>query len=110
MNLGNTSITAPTNGFIHVTLTGYLTAYNNNTAVLAIGNAPYGTQLSSTVVGALLSGSTLERHVYSITTQAVISANAGSKYTFYATAYRNTDDAALLSLWNVRLVAIFYAT
>ena len=49
-SIGDISLTAPTNGIIHVTVTGYVQMYFNNSCLLAIGSTPKGTDLDVTYV------------------------------------------------------------
>jgi hypothetical protein len=111
MNLGNVSITAPANGAVHLAVTGYAYLYNNNTVRLGLGTQPYYFDLDSTYAGVYSGGSGTERHYYSMTSQAVYNVMQGNKCTFYATAWRDMyNDAALMTLSNVKLIAVFLAT
>jgi hypothetical protein len=107
-NIGNVAITAPANGNIHITLTGYIQMYNNNSCLFGIGSNPLLTDLDVICVGVTTSGSTSQQAMYSLTSQAEISVTQGNTYTFYATAYRwNFDDSAAMTLDSVKMTVEF---
>ena len=107
-NLGGVTITAPANGIVHVTLTGYAQMYNNNTCLIGIGSNIGLTDLDVMDVGVSTAGSTDQQTMYSMTSQAVVPVTAGNTYTFYATAYRwGFDDAAIMSLNSIKMTAEF---
>jgi hypothetical protein len=107
-NIGDVSLTAPANGVIQVTLTGYVQMYFNNSCLLAIGSTPKGTELDLTCAGTTSPGATSQQTMYSLSTQAQIQATADITYTFYVTAYRwGFNDAASMTLNSVKLTAEF---
>ena len=106
-NIGSITITAPTNGVVHVTLTGYVQMYNNNTCLFAIGSAPMDIDLDLMYVGVTTPSATSQQTMYSMSSQAVVSVTAGTTYTFYATAYRGSDDTATMTLNSVKMTAEF---
>ena len=87
-DIGSVTLTAPTNGVVHITLTGYVQMYNNNTCLFAIGTTPKGIDLDLIYVGVTTPTATAPQTMYSLASQAVVSVTAGNTYTFYATAYR----------------------
>jgi hypothetical protein len=110
--IGNTTITAPANGIIIITLNvGYVDMYNNNSCVLYLGTSAGGNDLDICNHGSRNPGSTNEQVYFDMTAQAVYSVTAGNKYTFYATASRYFGgDTATMYLNNVHLIAAFSAT
>ncbi len=107
-NIGNVAITAPSNGVVHITLTGFVQMYNNNTCLFGIGSSKMLYDLDLICVGVLTSGSTSQQAMYSLTSQAEVSVMAGNTYTFYATAYRlNSEDSAMMTLDSVKMTAEF---
>lgn len=110
--IGNVGITAPAKGTIVITLNvGYVDIYNNNSCVLYLGTSAGGNDLDICAHGSRDPGLTYERVYFDMSVQATYSVTAGNKYTFYATASRYYgNDVSLMSLSNIHLIAVFYAT
>lgn len=110
--IGNTTITAPANGIIVITLNvGYVDMYNNNSCALYLGTSAGGNNLDICTHGSRNPGPTNQQVYFDMTAQAVYSVTAGNKYTFYATATRYLGgDDALMALNNIHLIATFSAT
>jgi hypothetical protein len=107
-NIGNVAITAPSNGVVRITLTGFVQMYNNNTCLFGIGSNQMLKDLDEIRVGVSTSGSTTQQAMYSLTSQAEVTVAAGNTYTFYATAYRwNFNDSAEMTLDSVKMTAEF---
>jgi hypothetical protein len=107
-NIGSVTITAPANGVAHVTLTGYVQMYNNNSCLFGIGSNPTLTDLDLVVVGVSNAGSTSQQAMYSMISQAEVPVTAGNTYAFYATAFRwEFNDAAAMTLNSVKMTAEF---
>jgi TRAP-type mannitol/chloroaromatic compound transport system substrate-binding protein len=109
MELGDVTITAPADGTVHLSITGYVYMRNNITAFLGIGTAPNSMNLGSTYAG-FWTGSGDDQVRLSMSAQGVFDVTQGNTYTFYAIARRNKNDAQNLYFVGVRLTAVFYAT
>lgn len=107
-NIGNVAITAPVNGSIHITLTGYVQMFKNNSCLFGIGSNPGLTDLDVTYAGISTAGSTSEQTMYSLMSQAVVPVTEGNTYVFYASGYKwDFDDSAAMTLNSVKLTAVF---
>ena len=107
-NIGNVAITAPTNGSIHITLTGYVQMFKNNSCLFGIGSNPGLTDLDVTYAGISTAGTTSEQTMYSLMSQAVVSVTEGNTYVFYASGFKwDFDDSAAMTLNSVKLTAVF---
>lgn len=107
-NIGNVAITAPANGSIHITLTGYVQMFKNNSCLLGIGSNPGLTDLDVVCVGTSTAGSTSEQTMYSLMSQAVVPVTEGNTYVFYASGFKwDFDDSAAMTLNSVKITAVF---
>ena len=107
-NIGNVAITAPANGSIHITLTGYVQMFKNNSCLVGIGSNPGLTDLDATYVGTSTPGSTSEQTMYSLMSQAVVPVTEGKTYVFYASGFKwDFDDSAAMTLNSVKITAEF---
>ena len=107
-NIGNVAIKAPANGRIHITLTGYVQMFKNNSCLFGIGSKPGLTDLDVTYAGVSTAGSTSEQTMYSLMSQAVVPVIEGNTYVFYASGFKwDFDDSAAMTLNSVKLTAVF---
>lgn len=107
-NIGNVAITAPANGSIHITLTGYAQMFKNNSCLFGIGSNPGLTNLDVTYAGTSTAGTTSEQTMYSLMSQAVVPVTEGNTYVFYASGYKwDFDDSAAMTLNSVKITAVF---
>ena len=111
LEIGNVTITAPANGSIHVTLTGYAQLRNNVTVYLGIGTTPTDNPEIFTRTGVELGGSGTEDLRGSMAVQWVYNATAGNTYAFYAvTSQYPSSDTGPKTLYHCYMTAVFYAT
>jgi hypothetical protein len=103
VNLGSVSITVPTNGKVHITLTGYVYFTPNSAMYLGIDNTPTDYNLDYTLASAPNAGAGTS-YYYSLSSQAVVDVIAGTT-TFYAVASGGQYGG---TLYNVKMTAVFY--
>ncbi len=110
-NLANVTLTAPADGYVHLTLTALARTGGDSTAVvLGLGTTVNSTDLYYTYAGVTEGTGTLYT-VWPMTAQAVVSVAEGNSYTFFATGYKSSTAAAQsVYLWYPSLIAVFYPT
>ena len=110
-NLVNVTLTAPADGYVHLTLTALARTGGDSTAVvLGLGTTINSTDLYHTYAGVTDGTGTLYT-LWPMTAQAVVSVTEGNSYTFFATGYKNPSSAAQsVYLWYPSLIAVFYPT
>ncbi|MFW9998464.1 MAG: hypothetical protein ACFFD4_40895 [Candidatus Odinarchaeota archaeon] len=110
-NLVNVTLTAPADGYVHLTLTALARTGGDSTAViLGLGTSINSTDLYYTYAGVTEGTGTLYT-LWPMTAQAVVSVSAGNTYTFYATGYKSPVSAAQsVYLWYPSLTAVFIPT
>jgi len=108
-NLANVTLTAPANGYVHLTLTALARTGGDSTAViLGLGTSINATDLYYTYAGVTEGAGTLYT-LWPMTAQAVVSVTEGNSYTFFATGYKSPSSAAQsVYLWYPSLIAAFY--
>ena len=109
-SIGNVTITAPVNGKVHVTLSGWAWMYNNDSCTLGIGLAPDEYRGRFTVDGGNVDNNYNSILWSSLTVQLTYDMTAGSKQSFYATPVKNFGGSLPMFIHDVTLTAIFYAT
>ncbi len=110
-NLANVTLTAPADGYVHLTLTALARTGGDSTAVIVgLGTTINSTDLYSTSAGVTEGTGTLYT-IWPLTAQAVVSVTEGNSYTFFATGYKSPSAAAeSVYLWYPSLIAVFYPT
>jgi len=110
-NLAHVDLTAPANGYVHLTLTALARTGGDSTAViLGLGKTIASTDLYYTYAGVTEGTGTLYT-LWPITAQALVPVTQGNSYTFYATGYKSpTSDAQSVYLWYPYLTAVFIPT
>ncbi|TFG74087.1 MAG: collagen-like protein [Thermodesulfobacteriales bacterium] len=103
--MGSVSITAPTDGKVHITLTGYVYISFNSAVWFGIGTSATSYDLDYTLVTSPTSSSVGTVFYYSVTSQAVVDVDAGTTNTFYA--YTSGSGNGYY-LYNVKMSAVFY--
>jgi len=111
MNLANVTITAPADGYVHLTLTALARTGGDSTAViLGLGTTINSTDLYYTYAG-VTEGTGNLYTLWPLTAQAVVSVTEGNSYAFFATGYKSPTAAAQsVYLWYPSLIAVFYPT
>jgi len=105
-SLGNVAITAPTNGVVHILLTGDVYTDGNEAVIIGIANTTNSVNLGSTYVGHPF-GSTSESLRLSFTTQAIVNVVAGNTYTFYINARMNIGTGPV-GTGSIKISAVLY--
>jgi hypothetical protein len=109
-SIGNVTITAPVNGKVQVTLSGWAWMHDNDSCILGIGLTPDDYHGRFTVEGGS-TGNTGNQVLWSsLTVQLIYDMTAGSKQTFYATPVKNFGGSLPMYIRDVTMTAIFYAT
>lgn len=110
-NLANVTLTAPADGYVHLTLTALARTGGDSTAViLGLGTTINSTDLYYTYAGVSEGTGTLYT-LWPMTAQAVVSVTEGNSYTFFATGYKSPLAATeSVYLWYPSLIAVFYPT
>jgi hypothetical protein len=110
-NLANVTLTAPADGYVHLTLTALARTHGDSTAmVLGLGTTINSTDLYTTYAG-VLDGTGTQYTLWPMTAQAVVPVTEGNTYTFFATGYKDPGNAAQsLYLWYPSLTAVFIPT
>jgi hypothetical protein len=110
-NLADVALTAPADGYVHLTLTALARTGGDSTAViLGLGTTITSTDLYYTYAGVTEGTGTLYT-LWPITAQAVVPVAEGNTYTFFATGYKSPTSAAQsVYLWYPYLTAVFYPT
>ena len=110
-NLAHVDLTAPANGYVHLTLTALARTGGDSTAVvLGLGTTIASTDLYYTYAG-VTEGTGNLYTLWPITAQAVVPVTQGNSYTFYATGYKSpVSDAQSVYLWYPYLTAVFIPT
>ena len=110
-NLADVALTAPADGYVHLTLTALARTGGDSTAViLGLGTTKASTDLYSTNAGVTEGTGTLYT-LWPMTVQAVVPVTEGNTYNFFATGYKSpTSDAQSVYLWYPYLIAVFIPT
>ena len=103
-SLGSVNITAPTNGKVHITLTGYVYLDPSSAVSFGIGNTTTDYNLDYTHASSPNAGAGTTFY-YSLSSQAVVDVAAGTTNTFYAIA---SPGQTGVNLFNVKMTAVFY--
>lgn len=110
-NLADVALTAPADGYVHLTLTALARTGGDSTAVvLGLGTTIASTDLYYTYAG-VTEGTGTQYTLWPITVQAVVPVSEGNTYAFFATGYKSpTSDAQSVYLWYPYLTAVFIPT
>jgi hypothetical protein len=105
------SLTAPTNGVIHLIATANCEINGNHTILqFGLGNYSTTTNIRNVYVGIVDNIAPSSFTEWSPTAQATVNATSGITYQFYALAYRWSGSTDIIHIYNMDLTAIFYAT
>ena len=109
-SVGNVTITAPVNGKVQVTLSGWAWMHDNDSCTLGIGLTPDNYRARYTIEGGEDTNTGNNILWSSLTVQLIYDMTAGSKQTFYVTPVKNFGGSLPMYICDVTMTAIFYAT
>lgn len=106
-NLGNVTLSAPTNGHVLLIATATVWTFGDGTRCwFGVGTTPGSVNLHETGVG-VIDGTGTQRRTFSATSLAIVDVTPGN-HTFYATAYKDSIfKARSVNLGNIYLTAVF---
>jgi len=106
--IGNITITAPADGAVHVTLSGWVDCWGNNSYLAGIGRYPTSYDIFTVDGG---SPADPDNTAYcSLSVEYVYNVTAGSKTTFYALVTRNYYDTSTITFRDFFMTAVFCST